>query len=58
MPDNPTFDGQTWTCMTPNWPDQECKQAKPSAHKNGKCMYLHENEDNRCDCIKNKDTSC
>ena len=53
MSDNPKFDGQVWTCMTPLWPEQECKQAKPSFRKNGKCMYLHENEDNRCDNIKN-----
>ena len=53
MPDNPTTDGQTWTCQTSSWPDQKCDNAVASAHKNGKCMYLHENEDNRCDCIKN-----
>ena len=55
MDENPRFDGQTWTCMTPNWPEQKCDNAELSAHKNGQCMYLHKNEDNRCDNIKNKD---
>ena len=53
MPDNPTTDGQTWTCQTPNWPDEKCDNAKPSFRKNGGCMYLHKDQDNRCDCIKN-----
>jgi len=55
MPDNPSFDGQTWTCLTPNWPDQKCGNALPSKHKNGECMYLHKDQNNRCDNIKNKD---
>jgi len=55
MPDNPSFDGQTWTCLTPNWPDQKCDNAWPSKHKNGECMYLHKDQNNRCDNIKNKD---
>ena len=54
MADNPKFDGQTWTCMTPNWPDEKCDNAEPSYHKNGGCMYLHKDEYDRCDNIKNK----
>ena len=53
MPDNPKFDGQTWTCQTPNWPKEECKDAVASTHKNGQCMYLHKEEDNRCDWFGN-----
>ena len=55
MADNPKFDGQVWTCMTPNWPDEKCDNAVASTHKNGECMYLIKNQDNRCDNIKNKD---
>ena len=53
MADNPEFDGQTWTCQTPNWPKEECKAAVASAHKNGGCMYLSKNENNRCDNFEN-----
>ena len=54
MLDNPKFDGQIWTCQTPNWPDEKCDNAVASSNRNGQCMYLHKNEDNRCDNIKNK----
>ena len=53
MPDNPNFDGQTWTCLTPDWPKEKCSNAIASAHKNGECMYLHKDEDNRCDNFEN-----
>ena len=56
MADNPKFDGQVWTCMTPNWPKEKCDNAEPSDRKNGECMYLHKDEDNRCDNVKNKDS--
>jgi len=55
MLDNPKFDGQTWTCQTLNWPDEKCDNAVASPHRNGQCMYLHENEGNRCDNVKNKE---
>ena len=55
MADNPKFDGQVWICMTPNWPDEKCDNAVASTHKNGECMYLIKDQDNRCDNIKNKD---
>ena len=47
------FDGQTYTCQTPNWPEEKCENAEESRHRNGKCMYLMEN--NRCDNIKNRE---
>jgi hypothetical protein len=55
MLDNPKFDGQIYICQTPNWPKEKCDNAVESTHKNGECMYLHTNEDNRCDNIKNKE---
>ena len=51
MPDNPSFDGQTWTCLTPGWPKEKCENAAP--RRNGECMYLREHEENRCDNLKN-----
>ena len=53
MDENPKFDGQTWTCQTPNWPKEKCDNAVASTHKNGECMYLHKDEDNRCDNFGN-----
>ena len=55
MLDNPKFDGQTYTCQTPNWPKEKCDNALASDHK-GECMFLHKDEDNRCDNVKNKDS--
>jgi len=48
-----SFDEQTYTCQTPNWPEQQCENGEPSKHRNGKCMYLC--EDLRCDNIKNRE---
>jgi len=53
MLDNPKFDGQIWICQTPNWPKEKCDNAKSRTYKEGECMYLHEDEDNRCDNFEN-----
>ena len=49
-----SFNGQTYTCLTPNWPEQQCENGEPSKRKNGQCMFLR--EDNRCDNPKNMDS--
>ena len=51
-----SFDNQTYTCTTPNWPEQQCENAFESIHRNGQCMYLHKDQDNRCDHIKNQES--
>jgi len=54
MSENPTCDGQVYTCQTPNWPKESCPNAVASTHKNGECMFLRKDEYDRCDNIKNK----
>ena len=49
--DNVSFDGQVYTCLCPNWPEDECPLAIASKHKNGHCMYMV--DDGRCDNVKN-----
>ena len=49
--ENVSFDGQVYTCLTPKWPKDSCSNAAPN--KDGRCMYLHEDQNNRCDNIKN-----
>lgn len=48
---NVSFDGQTYKCLTPKWPEEKCEMAKESKHRNGQCMFLM--DDNRCDNIEN-----
>ena len=51
-----SFDNQIYTCTTPTWPDEQCENAEESTHRNGACMYLHKDQDNRCDHIKNQES--
>ena len=45
--------GQTYTFKATNWPEEKCSNAIASAHSS-RCMFLHTDQDNRCDNVKNK----